>query len=88
MPIRRLLGLKGLLIVLVLLPLQTSASLLFDNGTPVGADLGMLYNSNCRGVSNGSCGWTVYEDFAITQPSVVTGLGWSQFDEPLTVLPS
>jgi len=76
---------RFLVLVIVLglmcLPVSADTEVLFDNGPVVEQDLGLRFNFDDD---------SIYDDFTLTSDSIVTGFGWSQFEEnaiyPNTVL--
>lgn len=67
---------KAFAFVLLVFSFPAAATLLYDNGQLADTDLGLRYNS-------GQC--TAFDDFYLPQRSVVTGFGWSQFDDASSI---
>ena len=72
----------AMLRVLVTLALSIPLSLwaappvpIVNNGAAVEADLGLRYNY---------AQYTIYDQFVLSERTLLTGVGWSQFDEALT----
>jgi len=60
---------------LMCVPALADSIELFDNGSVVEQDLGLRFNHGDH---------SIYDDFTLTSDSIVTGFGWSQFDEDVT----
>lgn len=62
----------ALAVLLLGAPALAGTVTLHDNGDVVEADLGLRFNYG---------GYSIYDDFELTQDSTICGFSWSQFDE-------